>query len=373
MNFKLLDIVHVITGFQFLLLSFFLIFNKKGNRLSNVIFSLFLFSKGLSIFTHLLFRLNIYVDFPYLLYLQFDYSFLYGPLIFFYTKSIVYRNFSIKKSYFIHFTPFILASIFQVALINRLITDINQEFIIPDSSHVFWRIAIVRSIIHFLQVAAYLFASLRILSHYRKEIKNVFSSLYNVNLSWLNFVIFGFIGIWAIDTVILIILLIIKVPSVLLELISIILIFIYANIIVLRGLMKSEIFSGIEEKPKYEYSTLIRSDIEDYIKKLRTYMETKKPHLESSLTINQLAKKLSMPTKHLSQVINDHLNQNFIEFVNRYRIEEAKQILLDSRQYERTVLQVLLDVGFNSKSVFNRAFKKYTGMTPSKFKRVHKT
>jgi AraC-like DNA-binding protein len=62
---------------------------------------------------------------------------------------------------------------------------------------------------------------------------------------------------------------------------------------------------------------------------------------------------------------------SFNDFLNRYRIDEAKKLLLQEEGEKRNILQIMLDTGFYSKSVFNTAFKKYTGMTPSEFKRQH--
>jgi len=98
-------------------------------------------------------------------------------------------------------------------------------------------------------------------------------------------------------------------------------------------------------------------------------MLEEKPYLNPSLTINELGRKISVSPRALSQIINESLGVNFFDFVNSYRVEEAKQFLTDHSNQNRNILDILLDVGFNSKSVFNRVFKKYTGMTPSEFKK----
>jgi AraC-like DNA-binding protein len=98
-------------------------------------------------------------------------------------------------------------------------------------------------------------------------------------------------------------------------------------------------------------------------------MEIEKPYLIPSITINELAKKLLIQSRHLSQVTNESLKQSFFDFINSYRVEEAKQIMLDSSSGKRTILQVLFGVGFNSKSAFNSAFKKHTRMIPTEFKK----
>jgi len=87
------------------------------------------------------------------------------------------------------------------------------------------------------------------------------------------------------------------------------------------------------------------------------------------LNLDNLVETLSLPARHLSQVINVAFNQNFFDFISDYRILEAKQKLYDPVYKDKTILHVLFDVGFNSKSSFNHLFKKKTGMTPSEFRK----
>jgi AraC-like DNA-binding protein len=105
-----------------------------------------------------------------------------------------------------------------------------------------------------------------------------------------------------------------------------------------------------------------------YKNKLIQYMETQKPYLDSSLSLNDLSKKISIHHHHLSQILNTYLNQNFFDFINSYRIQESKKLLSENGRNKMTILQVLHETGFNSKSVFNTAFKKHTGMTPTQFR-----
>ena len=72
---------------------------------------------------------------------------------------------------------------------------------------------------------------------------------------------------------------------------------------------------------------------------------------------------------HLSQLLNENLNQKFYDFVNGYRVEEAKRALFDPANDHLTILAVALEAGFSSKSAFNAAFKKFAGTTPSDFRK----
>ena len=97
---------------------------------------------------------------------------------------------------------------------------------------------------------------------------------------------------------------------------------------------------------------------------------TEKPYLNAQVNIADLSENLSLSTKHLSQVINQSFDKSFFDFINSYRIQEAQQILKESSDDKLTVLEVMYDVGFNSKSSFNTAFKKETGQTPTEFRKM---
>ncbi len=129
--------------------------------------------------------------------------------------------------------------------------------------------------------------------------------------------------------------------------------------------------SGEDELPakKYEKSTLTPERSERYLNRLLKFMEAEQPFTDGDLTIQKLAEKLSIPTPHLSQTINERLGQTFSDFINSYRIEEAKKRLLDPAKKHYSVLAIAEEVGFNSKSSFNAVFKKHVNMTPSEFRK----
>ena len=120
-------------------------------------------------------------------------------------------------------------------------------------------------------------------------------------------------------------------------------------------------------------STLDLENARLYASKLKDFMNTEKPHLTPSLTINHLSEKLSIHPKHLSQVVNEKFRQNFFDFINSYRVEEAKKFLSRRSRNNLNITQILFEVGFNSKAAFNRAFIKHVGMSPREFKRQYET
>ena len=82
---------------------------------------------------------------------------------------------------------------------------------------------------------------------------------------------------------------------------------------------------------KYEKSSLTPENSEKYLKKLLKIMESEKPFLNNDLTLQKLSEMLSISPHHLSQIINEKKNQNFFDFINSYRIEEAKNLLVDKK------------------------------------------
>lgn len=108
-----------------------------------------------------------------------------------------------------------------------------------------------------------------------------------------------------------------------------------------------------------------------FAEKIDAAMRTQKLYLSPELTLDVLSETLQIPSKDLSLIFNRHFNSNFYEFINGYRIEEAKRILLEPTSKSKTITQIYLEVGFNSKSVFNTFFKKIVGQTPSEFRHSH--
>ncbi|MBL7817779.1 MAG: helix-turn-helix domain-containing protein [Saprospiraceae bacterium] len=115
--------------------------------------------------------------------------------------------------------------------------------------------------------------------------------------------------------------------------------------------------SVAKEKVWDENLTVQKEKIEDYLKKSRAYSNP-------NLSLNELAAKLKMPPHTLSKIINDGFGVNFFDFINSYRIEEFKKLVHDPRYKNQTFLAIAFEVGFNSKTAFNRSFKKMTNQTP---------
>lgn len=137
----------------------------------------------------------------------------------------------------------------------------------------------------------------------------------------------------------------------------------------IHGIPSLELQSKTSEKASYSRSGLTPEKIKSLASRLTQYMEIEKPFLDENVNLSLLAEQSEISQAHLSQVINQHFKMNFYDFVNQYRVEEAKKKLLSSDFDHLSVLGIAFDCGFKSKSSFNRYFKKYTGVPPSTFKK----
>jgi AraC-like DNA-binding protein len=124
--------------------------------------------------------------------------------------------------------------------------------------------------------------------------------------------------------------------------------------------------ANITEQLKYKSSTLTEEQQKTTLEKLKSLMETEKPFLQSDFSLPQLADRLKLSVHIVSQVINDGLGKSFFEMTAEYRVATAKQLLKDQPNIK--IEEIAEQVGYNSKSSFNTAFKKITGKTPSEFR-----
>jgi len=367
MELNYYNILLAVIFFHCLLFSAFLLFSGKSKLLSNKVLAVFLIAEGLSMLDSIFWGAfqHFITSNPHVFHILTPFLFIKGPALFFYTKTMANRRFTFNRRHLIHLIP---AGILTVYFFSGYVfnsADVKRELILGGLFPPPGVWLIIMGGVH-ASVLCYVIFSLRILGKFSSEVKNIVSSLEKANLRWLQFILYSFIAMWTC-----------WVSSYLfrvfnghyhpyLGIIGTTLLFIAANIIIFKGLMQQEIFIGYEDKPKYEGSPVSDPEKKKYIEKLTLYMISEKPYLEPSLTINELAENIAVVPRYLSQAINEQLGRNFYDFVNSYRISDAKRMLLES---DATVLEILYEVGFNSKSAFNLAFKTHTGMTPTAFRK----
>jgi AraC-like DNA-binding protein len=219
-----------------------------------------------------------------------------------------------------------------------------------------------------LQLLAYLVVSLvLILKSFRKTGHSIFASGVEP-LSWLrNFVLFMFS--------ILVVLVVVKsvfvgdIGDYLIG--SIISLVIYAtsfNIIKSSEFFRESRSDTLHPRQKYVKSSLGDEEKEQILERVKGCMENDEEYRNHLVSLSSISKKLAIPVHHISQVINEKLDQSFFEMIASYRVELAKSMLADPGKSNLTIEDIADEVGYNSKSAFNRSFKKHTGSTPSEYR-----
>ncbi|MEM7487448.1 MAG: helix-turn-helix domain-containing protein, partial [Bacteroidota bacterium] len=114
-----------------------------------------------------------------------------------------------------------------------------------------------------------------------------------------------------------------------------------------------------------DYSTELKEELESLM--LRDYL-----YRDSTINLKKLSETLGTTKHNTSQVINEHFNKNFFEFINQYRVEEAKRMLLETvdGKWKWDIIDILIHTGFNNRITFNKVFKKITSITPSDFRQA---
>lgn len=373
-KFNFLHLVSAIGIFMVFLLALFLITVKSKYRLSNWLLAFFLFANAVDAVKFLT------RDFPinHINLEAFRWSIVYlVPATFYlYVLSVCYTNFRLKPKHLLHVIPFVaynlylMCGIYSVDRVSK-IHFINGISEMPITQFFYF-------LFEFL-FQVYFIASFLVI----RKSKTVYLENYtNPNISSLNALYKITILYYVIHFIVLIRWLVTFIlgPGE-----------IRAWIVTLDGfaflfctcwylfvaLNNPEFFRGVnsdlkpitEAVPKQKTSTVIVDEKNKEIELLKSFMVEKEPYLDSSLTIQDLSEQVKMPVKDLSTLINLYMDKHFFDFVNEYRIEKAMQILKDPSQKELTVLEILYQVGFNSKSSFNTSFKKYTGKTPTDFRK----
>jgi len=220
-----------------------------------------------------------------------------------------------------------------------------------------------------LQMAVYVAVVFVMQYNYKSKLKNKQSSIISNQDTWLKVFIYGYLVAFLITNICRIGLYTIDNLRDVFVFVSFFSFFIYFILLFYKAMSNPDIFIKAEEKPEIKTSIIPKQEAYNLLRDLDGYMYFKEPFLNPELSLKQLASEVKMPERLLSGVINQYRNQNFYDFVNHYRIEKAKKFLMDDFA-KKTIQEIIFDSGFNSKSTFNLAFKKHTGITPTQFKRT---
>ena len=368
---------------------FLFLLTKKRNRRANIILAFLVLLYSIDIGLETLYSSQLIFEYPHFIGLNDPIFFLYGPLLYLYAYFLTSSEEIRNKTWLLNFVPFLLVVFFYLPTFylqsaefklvseGKITSDFVRESIINETSRGYIELA---SAFHEL---IYIILTLILLKKYQNTIRDAFSAIDRINLNWLR--------ILTLATGIIVLVDIILYFSVSFEFVTfgeavtsvlfLCALLIYA--IGYMGLMQPEIFSPVakfeniltvtaneETREKYSKSKLTDEQAEYNVAKLLELMETEELFLDGELKLQDVAEALMVSSNNLSQIINDKLNKNFYDFVNGYRVETAKKLLVNPKKQHLTLLAIAFDSGFNSKSSFNSVFKKQCLMTPSEFKKV---
>lgn len=373
-KFSFLEITACIGIFVILFLAVFLLTVKTKHRLGNQLFAFFLIANAIDASKYLIHHIpenliNLEV-------FRWSIVYLVPASFYLYAMSVCYSNFRLKPKHLLHAIPFVAYNLNLVSGIYFENTAMKLHFI--DNMN-------QMPVTHFFQFLfeflfqVYFIASFLVI---RKSKTVYLENDANPNISLINALYKITILYYLLHFLVLLRWLVtftagvgdFRAWIVTLDGFS----FLFCTCwYLLTALNNPEFFRGVNShlKPitevvqKHKYSPSIDEEKNRQIESLKDFMISNEPYLDSSLTIQYLAEQVKMPVKDLSALINLYMNKHFFDFINEYRVEKAKGILKDSSQKDLTILEILYQVGFNSKSSFSTSFKKYTGKTPTDFRK----
>lgn len=364
---------------QGIILSYFFLSRKKGPVVSNRLFGLILIALSAISFEIFLCYTGYVGKLLFLVDFSEPFNFTLGPLFYLYVFSKVSDKKNLHFRQYLHMLPFVLYALYSILFFVQGPVEKYNAYIsayYPNEPHL-QSIPIINpdplllkhyiNELFFLHLFIYSGMIVYLIFHTYKKEKITFLSRTNIAHSWVrNLTLLLFL--------MLIIIFVVKISSVkdvgdyIIASCSAVLIYSISFSIIGRSDFFSErVFSHIR---KYEKSSLTEEMQQKILEKLKKVMEEEKPYLDYLFSLPLLARSIGVSPHHLSQVLNERLKHNFFSYTATYRIEEAKRILSIPANENLMIEEIAEMVGYNSKSAFNKAFKKLTGKTPSQFKEM---
>jgi AraC-like DNA-binding protein len=355
-------------------LSFFLtllLATKNKKTIADRILTCWLLIITIHLLLFYFFKAQLYSQ---LLGVQIPIPLLHGPFLFLYTLALTKGTLSWKNS-ILHFAPFVLILIYLVPFIS--LSSEEKILVFKNRGAGYETFNLMNGILINISGVLYVVLSSIALRRHRISIAHEFSSIEKINFLWLQYLIYWIAVIWifvftgndnlvfgaAVFFVLFIGFFGIRQAGVF-----------YSQQFVSPthdpltiAPQENEIIEEMPEKRKYQKSGLSQSASDRLHRELSILMREEKIFQESELSLTDLAKRLNTQPNYLSQVINEREGKVFYDYINTIRIQEFKRVaaLPESRKY--TIFALAEQCGFNSKSSFNRHFKKVTGQSPSEF------
>ena len=324
-------------------------------------------------------RLPYNVEWPFFYGSHFGAWLLVGPLFYFYVRAIVHKELPFHSRGLLHFVPFVIFVLILPLFSDELLTSrqVNYGMLTTfdpfnDSVSPIQYVYGYIFILQFIHLLLYLVKAFFLIRNYEARLKGNYSSLEVGAIRWLT----------TLNVLLLLMLVLVAFFLILfffrrsynrdLDYMYVIptAIFIYLIGYRLSGVQWPSASEPAGNASKYEKSSLKADLSKVFGSQLELFMEQHKPYLNNELRLQELADLIHIPSHHLSQVINEQLHTTFFAYVNRYRVEEAKKLIL--AEPNSSLLDIAFKAGFNNKTSFTNAFKKFTTQTPVGFRRQHR-
>lgn len=374
-----LHLLFIITGtYLGIYLGIIMLFVKARQSKANVFLGLILLCFCSFLIPRTIYELGLLEMLPHVVRIEIFTSFAFGPVTYFYVRACTQKDFTFRSILWLHFLPVVIDLIMNIPIfalsgpekIDLLLNRINYK------SGDLNPIPVALKSIH---AVIYVALSIQLVYQYKKHVTNTASNIDESLHRWLLL----FCGILLVPLGTLILFTVFGVEFLKLGIIGMT-VFVFVNAVLLAIILKPALFHAFphqislteireekeeEEKQKYENSNLQEIQKDKLSERLIAHLETEKSYQEPELTIAELAEQLKTPSHYLSQVINQKMGCTFLDFINQYRVKEAKEKLVDENYSHYTIIAIAYEVGFNSKTAFYNAFKKNTGKTPSQFRK----
>lgn len=374
-NHDLLGIVGIMLTFISILLILFLVTVKADYTLSNRFFAVFLFIIAIDISD--LFSGWFFTIPPNVKLFTFTLAYLQLPALYLYVLSVCYTGFRLQVKHLLHIVPIVIVNLVMMPRFY-LTSAVDQALQNEGFLHSF-ESKFNHAFIH-IQIAVYFVLIYYALRQYKKVYVENYSDTKTVAYKWLVNLVSAFAILYAV--VLFKNVFKFSLYQEAFEYAKVAVVLFDLGIIswyTLSALNHPELFRRISPELKplkttkpIKKTTEVNSAIAinpEIVEKIQGYMETKEPYLNPALTTQMLADQLDIQVKELSSIINHYLNQHFFDFVNEYRIKKSMELFGNPSYKKVTVLEILYEVGFNSKSSFNTAFKKHTSLTPTEYRK----
>ncbi len=295
--------------------------------------------------------------------------FLLGPLTYYFFSTVTNKSWKFGRFSALHLLPFVIFTVLVPIISNESLSlrQIHYGMLAvfdyrPKTVTAFEYLYSTIFYLQFIHLAIYLLLNLKITHSYAQKLKKEYS---RVNITWLKVFNILLICILILVSAYLYILFASNIYTRDLDYIYVVPmgLFIYA----ISYKLSNQNWLPVKSTERYKSSNLKQDVKSKYINTLEKVMIADKPYLQNDLRLKDLASLIDINPHHLSQLINEHYNCSFFDFINQYRITQAEQLMIS--QPKTNLLQIAFDAGFNNKTSFVNAFKKFKGTTPSKFRK----